>query len=251
MASMRNVLGLMVGLIALAAPCAGRATEPVSFVAHDRVQVFADYYPAQSKAQPLILLFHQAGSNRGEYATIAPTLVALGFNALAVDQRSGGTSWGRVNETVRHLGHSAGFGEALADLEAAVEWAKSSGHSGKLIVWGSSYSAALVFLLAANHKDAIAAVLAFSPGEYLGSANSVRRAAAQLAMPIFVTSAKEAGEIAAAKAILDAAPATVKVQFVPRLAGIHGSATLRADRNARGAPENWDAVRNFLTKLSG
>jgi hypothetical protein len=37
-------------------------------MASDHVQVFADYYSAGSRAKPLILLFHQAGSNRGEYA---------------------------------------------------------------------------------------------------------------------------------------------------------------------------------------
>ena len=61
----------------------GHAAQAISFAASDRVQVFADYYSAGSKAKPLILLFHQAGSNRGEYATIAPMLVTLGFNALA------------------------------------------------------------------------------------------------------------------------------------------------------------------------
>jgi len=55
---------------------------------------FAEYYPAEREAAPLILLFHQACSNRGEYATIAPMLVRLGFAALAVDQRSGGTALG-------------------------------------------------------------------------------------------------------------------------------------------------------------
>jgi hypothetical protein len=29
-----------------------------------------------------------------------------------------------------------------------------------------------------------------------------------------------------------------------------GSATLRSDRNPRGAEENWDAVRAFLTNLT-
>src|ERR1700730_5707877 len=102
----------------------GHAAEAVSFAASDRVQLFADYYPAKTKADPTILLFHQAGSNRAEYATIGPRLAALGFNALAVDQRAGGTMWGRPNETVQHLGRSTGFGEALPDLEAALQWAK-------------------------------------------------------------------------------------------------------------------------------
>jgi len=85
-------------------PAPGHAADVISFAASDRVRVFADFYSAGSKAKPLILLFHQAGSNRGEYATIAPMLVTLGFNALAIDQRSGGNAWMRTNETVRHLG---------------------------------------------------------------------------------------------------------------------------------------------------
>jgi pimeloyl-ACP methyl ester carboxylesterase len=94
-------------------------------------------------------------------------LATLGFNVLAIDQRSGGNAWGRTNETVKRLGKSTGYDEALPDLEAALQWAKSSGETGPIIVWGSSYSAALVFLLAANHRREVKAILAFSPGEYL------------------------------------------------------------------------------------
>ena len=126
-------------------PVSGHTTDAISFAASDRVQVFADYYSAGSKAKPLILLFHQAGSNRGEYATIGPRLAALGFNALAIDQRSGGNAWGRTNETVKHLGKSTDYDEALLDLEAALQWAKSSGHTGPILVWGSSYSALWCF----------------------------------------------------------------------------------------------------------
>jgi alpha-beta hydrolase superfamily lysophospholipase len=149
---------------------------------------------AGDAGRPLILLFHQAGSNRAEYAPIAPMLTALGFDALAIDQRSGGSLWGHANETVRHLGRSEDYGSAFHDLEGALTWAKSSGRSGPVIVWGSSYSAALVFLLAAKHLQDVKALLAFSPGEYLASPSSVRSAAAQLSIPIFVTSAKGAGK---------------------------------------------------------
>ncbi|MBI1774753.1 MAG: alpha/beta fold hydrolase [Proteobacteria bacterium] len=200
--------------------------------------------------RPLILLFHQAGSNRAEYATIAPNLLTLGFDALAIDQRSGGSLFGHDNETVQRLGHSEGYGKAYGDLEAALLWARSTGRSGPAIVWGSSYSAALVFLLAAKHPDEVKALLAFSPGEYLDGATSVRRAAAQLSIPIYVTSAKEGAEVAQAKAILDSAPGRQKIQFVPRIAGVHGSSTLSLDRNPKGAEENWAAVKAFLTSLA-
>ena len=82
--------------------------------------------------------------------------------------------------------------EALHDLEAALQWAKSSGQTGPIMVWGSSYSAALVFLLAASHRRGeVKAILAFSPGEYLHGSSTVRKAAAQVSIPIFVTSAKD------------------------------------------------------------
>ncbi|HXD14369.1 MAG TPA: alpha/beta fold hydrolase [Xanthobacteraceae bacterium] len=246
-----HALWLFVCLVApFTAAAANGGPTPVSFIASDNVTIFADYYGGRDAGRPLILLFHQAGSNRAEYAPIAPMLTTLGFDALAIDQRSGGSLWGRANETVQHLGRSEDYDAALHDLEAALVWAKSSGRSGPVIVWGSSYSAALVFLLAAKHPQDVKALLAFSPGEYLAGASSVRSAAAQLSIPIFVTSAKESGEVAQAKAILDAAPARQKVQFVPHIAGVHGSSTLRSDRNPKGAEENWAAVKAFLASLA-
>lgn len=177
------------------APACTHAADAISFTASDHVQVFADYYSAGSQEKPLIPLFHQAGSNRGEYATIGPALATFGFNALAIDQRSGGNAWRQTNETVKRLGKRTGYDEALLDLEAALQWAKSSGQTGPIIVWGSSYSAALGFLLAANHLREIKAILAFSPGEYLRGSSTVRKAAAQVQIPIFVTSAKVPEEI--------------------------------------------------------
>jgi len=107
-----------------------------------------------------------------------------------------------------------------------------------------------VFLLAAEHRNEIKAILAFSPGEYLRGSSTVRKAAAQVSVPIFVTSAKDPKEIAVAKSILDASPSAEKTQFVPQIAGVHGSSTLREDQNPDGAQENWAAVKQFLRKFS-
>ena len=241
---------LLVGIIivGLAPPVYGQ--KQVTLTASDGVKVYADFYPATSNSQPYIVLFHQAGSNRAEYAPIAPRLVKLGFNCLAIDQRSGGDLWGQQNETVARVGHNGKYPDALKDLEAALAWARSSGNRGKVLVWGSSYSAALVFLLAAEHQQEVAGVLAFSPGEYLDAPDAVRDAAAEISVPIFVTSAKDRQEIAAAKSILAVAPAQQKTQFVPHIAGVHGSSTLREDRNRGGESENWQAVEEFLDNFS-
>ncbi len=238
------LLQLLVVTAGLALPL--HARERVTLTASDGVKVYADFYPAASHSQPYILLFHQAGSNRAEYAPIAPRLVKLGFNCLAIDQRSGGDLWGQQNETVRHVGHNGEYSEVLKDMEAALVWARSSANNGKILVWGSSYSAALVFLLAAEHHEEVAAVLGFSPNEYLDAPHAVHAAAAKVTVPIFVTSAKDADEISAAKSILAVAPARQKTQFVPQIAGVHGSSTLREDRNRAGESENWRAAEAFL-----
>jgi hypothetical protein len=52
---------------------------PVTFNAKDGVKLFGNYYAAPNP-KAIILLFHQAGSNKAEYATIAPRLVAAGYS---------------------------------------------------------------------------------------------------------------------------------------------------------------------------
>ncbi len=222
------------------------ASEPVTLTASDGVKIYGDFYPAASKSASYILLFHQAGSNRAEYAPIAPRLVKLGFNCLAIDQRSGGNMWSQKNETVAHIGHNGEYLDALKDLDAALAWVRSRDHDTKVLVWGSSYSASLVFLLAAKHPDEIAGILSFSPGEYFADKNAVHSAASRVPAPIFVTSAKDAEEVDAAKSILAASSSKQKTQFIPKTAGVHGSSTLRADRNRAGEAENWQAVELFL-----
>lgn len=219
---------------------------PITLKAADGVTVYATLYAApQPKA--VILLFHQAGSGKGEYAMIAPRLVKLGYTALAIDQRSGGDLFG-PNQTAHAVSGQPTYLDAKGDLQAALDWAKPQGKP--ILLWGSSYSSALVFLVAAENPGAVAGLLSFSPGEYLGQADLVRRNAATLAVPVFVTSAKDADEIAAAKAIVDAVPGTGNVDAVPAIAGVHGSSTLIAARNAAGAEDNWRAVEAFLGRVA-
>jgi dienelactone hydrolase len=237
-------LGL-VPKLALAPP------QPVVLSAADGVAVYATAYQGPVATAPVILLFHQAGSSKSEYAPIAPRLTGLGYSALAIDQRSGGDLYAPPNETVQHLGKSAAdYRAVLPDMDAALAWAQKAHPGAPVYAWGSSYSAALVFAFAAKHPREIKAVLAFSPNEYVRTdAHFVRDAAKHVTCPIFVDSAADPDEERGAKAILDASPATEKVQYVPH-AGIHGASTLRDDRDPSGASENWDAVTRFLTHVT-
>jgi dienelactone hydrolase len=219
----------------------------VQLPAGDGVTITADLYAPLPPTAPMIVLFHQAGYSRGEYRAIAPRLNKLGFNAMAVDARSGEAVNGVGNATAASackLGKPTAYVDAIADLEAAVRYARTRTKS-KLLVWGSSYSSALVLALGSDlHADA---VLSFSPGEYFEdqgkSSTWVADHAKRLAVPVFVTSARsEATEWAPIVAAIDPKLLTT---FVPTTAGHHGSsALLQPDGEAY-----WTAVTAFLKKF--
>lgn len=227
------------------------APRPVALKAADGVTVYGTYYPTPGHPKAILLLFHQAGSSKGEYAAIAPRLVHEGYAALAIDQRSGGGLYG-PNRTATQVagsakGKDADYLSVLPDMEAALDWAKA--RNAPVILWGSSYSASLVFLLAASAGDRVAGVIAFSPGEYFNDKAMVERAAAKVTVPVFVDSASNADEIAEAKAIVSATASTDRQQYIPKN-GVHGSSTLNATKNPGGADENWQAVLSFLKRVA-
>lgn len=223
--------------------------EPITLTAGDGVKVFGEIWRASGAHAPIILAFHQARSSHAEYLALAPRLNMAGFTVLAIDQRSGGDYFGGTNRTVAALGHSTSYDAALPDLAAALAWSKAAAGGAPLLIWGSSYSAALVFLLAAQNPGAISGVLAFSPGEYLSRGDAVEAAAAKVLVPVFITQASDREEVETAKKILDRVAAADKTQYIPTGGGVHGSATLMLDQNPKGAEENWQAVLRFLDQV--
>ena len=173
--------------------------EPVTLSAADGTTVYGEVWRAAGARPPLVVAFHQAESSSAEYAPIAPRLVRAGFSVLAIDQRSGDGAFGGSNRTVAALGHSTPYDAALPDLEAALAWAKADANGAPVVVWGSSYSAALVFVLAAAHPGDISGVVAFSPGEYLAGKRTVRDAAAKVGVPVWIDQASSADEIASSR----------------------------------------------------
>jgi len=216
-----------------------------SFGAADGLQVTADLYLLEGfePTTPLIVLCHQAGYSRGEYREIAPRLNKLGFNCIAIDQRSGGT----VNQ-VSNLTHmkavaqskTANFVTAEQDVIAAVKWAKANHGTGKVLLWGSSYSAALAIRIAGENPDLVDGVLAFAPGEYFQKFDKpkdwIATSAKKISVPVFVTSAKNEAKNWAA--IFEAIPGESKTKFIPETAGNHGSSAL------------WKKFPGFLGSLS-
>lgn len=220
------------------------AVTDINFMADDGLTVSGRFYRA-TPPKALILLFHQANSSKDEYSTIAPKLVEKGFSALAIDQRSGGTMFGK-NMTASRVQSPATYGDARHDLEAALAWGRSM--NLPIIIWGSSYSSALVFELAAKHPADVSAILAFSPGEYVGPGNPVAAAATKVRVPVYVSVGSNPDEVREARPIFEAVGAKLKTLYVPK-SGVHGSSTLIPDRNPGGAVDNWASVERFLNSL--
>jgi len=225
--------------------------ETIGFPSKDGIQISADLYaPHQEPTTPFIILFHQAGWSRGEYMEIAPKLNAMGFNCLAVDLRSGDKINETENEThkrAKMMDMPTKYINSYQDIESAVAYVRNNLAKGKIIIWGSSYSAALVIKYAGDYHD-VDGIISFSPGEYFSgqgeSATYVTDAAKSIQAPVFITSAKN--EVKNWKAIFDAIPSVKKEFFTPETSGNHGSRALWSKFDDSDA--YWTAVDAFLKK---
>lgn len=221
------------------------AQETITITAGDGLEITADLYKKYHASAPFIILFHQAGWSRGEYLEIAPKLNKLGYNCLAVDQRSGGKVNGVENQTAsraKKAGKGTGYADAFKDVEAAVKYVKESFKSEKIIIWGSSYSSSLVLKYAGDYPNEVNAVLAFAPGEYFGSKDWIQSSAKKIVAPSFITSAKS--EKRNWWAIHEAITPKTKSYYLPSSAGNHGSRALW-DKFS-DSDGYWKAVKEFL-----
>ena len=218
---------LLISILSFQTACTQNEKEPITFLTKDKVTVTADMYMTENIDAPFIILFHQATFSRGEYIEIAPILNDLGFNCMAVDQRSGLKVNGVTNKThkdAKQKGKNTKYKDAYPDLEASIEYVKEKYSPGKLIVWGSSYSSSLVFILAAKHKE-IDAVLAFSPGEYFKFKDkTIAEWAKEVDCPVFITSSRKEGK--ECSIIFENLSNQTSTQYIPAFSGNHGSKAL-------------------------
>lgn len=239
----------LIAVLVLAHSTPLRASETITLKAGDGLEVSADVYRTHADAAaPWIVLAHQAGASRGEYLTIAPRLNALGFNAVALDLRSGRSFANVANETAKRaaaLGKGTAYLDALPDIRAGIAWARTQ-TSGPVLLLGSSYSAALSLVLAGSGTKLVDGVLAFSPGEYL-KGQSVAKPAAKIKVPaLIVTPPGEANRIAPFKRVI---PAKLLTSFVPKTGGRHGASSLIPARTAN-AEAHWSVVARFLAPFA-
>ncbi|MGA7305966.1 MAG: alpha/beta fold hydrolase [Rhodothermales bacterium] len=229
---------------------AGDDDAEITILTSDSVVVYGDVYDPD-EAQPLILLFHQAGANaRAEYGPIIPRLLDEGFSVIAIDQREGGDRLGGVNRTIEANGLQEGsYCDAAPDLEATLDYAIERYGQRDIILWGSSYSAALVIRLAAERGEDVAGVLAFSPasGDPMAGCRP-EEAAAQLTTPAMMLRPSSEMEIESIRTQMDSFSSEGHRTFVA-VGGVHGSSMLNSSRVTADTEPTWDAVLTFLHSL--
>ncbi len=242
MQSYNLILGFLLSLMMLSSS----AQQKVTFESKDGLIITADLY-ISSTQNPYIILLHQAGYSRGEYNEIAPKLVNLGYNCLAIDQRSGNEVNFVKNETAARAKAKnlpANYLDALPDIQAAIVFVKQKTNK-PIVLWGSSYSASLSLMVAPEELK-VGALVVFSPGEYFEPKDFIKSKITKISVPVLALSSKsENPEIAA---MLSVVPKSLVTIFNPSTdEGKHGSKALWVSNPSN--KEYWMAVTMFFSKL--
>ena len=115
------------------------------------------------------------------------------------------------------------------------------------ILFSFNIALSLVILLAARHPHELTAIASFSPGEYFDDTNLVKKAAAKIAIPFYITTdPDEAGNVAE---VLRNAHGGNIVDYRPAF-GVHGASTLVQARDPRGYQANLASFTAFLQRVA-
>ncbi|WP_422104669.1 alpha/beta hydrolase [Winogradskyella sp.] len=229
-------------------------TEPsteIHFYTSDSIKVYGDLYQKDTSA-PTLLIFHQGGSNtRAEYKSIIPVLEQKGFNILTIDQRVGGQYYyGGYNRTVAEIPNNQyHYCDAYPDMLAAMDYLKASNFTGKVILWGSSYSATLALKLAQENLDKVSGILIFSPASGQAMKDCQPDAYLQsLDIPLLLM--KPASEMQSERSQnqMQLAKEHGHDTYIAEN-GVHGSSMLDEDRIKGSSADTWNVVNTFLSQF--
>jgi pimeloyl-ACP methyl ester carboxylesterase len=127
----------------------------VKITVDDGLVIRGSFYPAVSDAKaPTVLLLHQNESGRTEWNPIIPSLMAKGYNVLAIDQRGFGLTGGTVSYT-----------KLEKDADDVLVWLRNQPtvDADRVAVIGASIGANVALRVCAT-DDRCHAVVALSPG---------------------------------------------------------------------------------------
>ena len=218
----------------------------ITFSSSDGLEITADEYIV-APGNPYILLFHEQGSSRGEYHTIARRLCKLDYNCLAIDLRNGGNNSRVSNETARRCRErrcSKGIDDLGLDVAAAIEYVQGKSQL-PVILFGSGANGSLGLKLAVENEHVRAAV-ALSPGEYFMPALKIQDTITGLKKPVFITASKS--EIPYVSELASGLEEDYLTLFEPKQGeGHRGSESLSINYNDN--TEYWVALILFFRDL--
>ncbi len=154
------------------------ASRDVEIETIDHVLIGATLYPAPDANAPAVVLVHELGATRAQWAMVIEALrVAPALTVLAIDLRGHGAS------TQRLAGSAVSYGDFDAeawsatanDVVAAVEWLRSPDgpvHPSRVAVVGSSIGATAVVRAAANDRT-LDVIATLSPGRAYRGVDSI------------------------------------------------------------------------------
>jgi pimeloyl-ACP methyl ester carboxylesterase len=200
--------------------------ETVYFFAGDGLKVRGDVYLKNNKL-PFIILCHQDGSNRSEYYEVAPRLLNLNYNCLAIDLRAEGKSL-----------------DAEADIIAAIRYVTEISNP-PIILLGSSYSASLCLLIAAVNPQ-VKAVIALNPGEYFQPFKIVAKELQKINRQVFI-SATQADYPYLQKMVAGIPPECLTIFKPEKGKAIRGAGAFYSSNENNG--EYWFALMMLFKKL--
>lgn len=227
------------------------AYETVEFESLDSLLISANLYEVDPSF-PIMVLCHQRGFCKYEYAGVAERFNDMGFNCLAIDQRCGGPIADQPNETwlrAKEQNKPTDFLDAEQDIEAAINCAYDK-YNRPVILLGSSYSSTLCIYQALDN-DKVSSVIAFSPGNYFfydGVKEDLVEKMRGFQKPFFFTAAKQ--EIPIVRELVLGHPRTERqLLFAPEGEGWHGARALWPTQ--QDGEEYWTALEDFLKVLKG
>ena len=218
----------------------------VKFNAADGLEITADEYIVEPD-NPYILLFHEQGSSRGEFSTIARRLNKLNYNCLAVDLRNGGNYNYVSNETAKQLRETnleAGPKDIELDMMAAISYAREKSKH-PVVLFGSGANGSLSLKIALSDSS-VRAVVALSPGEYFMPEIKIQDAISNLNKPVFISSSK--AELPYVSELASGIDKEYVTLFEPKQgAGDRGTRSLTTDYEYNN--EYWIALMLFFKDL--
>ncbi|MGW8315556.1 MAG: dienelactone hydrolase family protein [Bacteroidales bacterium] len=218
----------------------------VTFPSADSLLITADEYVV-SEGLPYVVLFHEQGSSRGEFKTIARRLCKMDYNCLAVDIRNGGTRGFVSNETAKRCREQrcpTDREDIEKDMNAAIRFAFFKSDL-PVILFGSGVNASLSLKLAAE-SELVKAVVALSPGEYFLPDISIHDTISNLSKPVFITSSQS--EFPYMEQLVSGMDERYVTLFKPELGeGSRGTGSLTSENEHNS--EYWLALLLFFKDL--